>query len=139
MLDFLFGFNARLARLQFLMATIALTIVMLAAGVALASQGYIHAPRGSQVSLSALGWPALLAVLLFVFGTIALQSMRIRDIGWDPVCVIPAWITVLIVDAIVAAKMPSLALGPGHYGTVVSSIVHLVMTGILFLWPSSDA
>jgi hypothetical protein len=61
--------------------------------------------------------------------------MRVRDIGWDPVVVMAGWLAIEFVDAIVAEKM----LGPGHYGTMISSIVNLVMTGILLFWPSSDA
>ena len=55
-----------------------------------------------------------------------LQSMRIRDIGWDPVCVIPAWIAIPIVDKLMAAKFPGLggragrSTGPS-VGTLINS------------------
>jgi len=52
--------------------------------------------------------------------------------------VIGGWIAVMIIDLIVATKMPSLALGPSHHATIVSSIVNLVMTGVLLFWPGND-
>ena len=36
-------------------------------------------------------WAIIGAMVFFGAATFTLQSMRIRDIGWDPVCVIPAW------------------------------------------------
>ena len=43
-------------------------------------------------------------MVFFGWMTFTLQSMRIRDIGWDPVCVIPAWIAILIVERSSRAK-----------------------------------
>jgi uncharacterized membrane protein YhaH (DUF805 family) len=138
MLDHLFGLNARLGRLQYLLACFALGIAMVAICFAIAASGSIHVPRGSQLTRQMLGWPALGAVALFVLASITLQAMRVRDIGWDPVIVMAAWLSIVFVDAIIAAKMPALALSQGHYGTIVGSIVNLVMTGILLFWPGSD-
>ena len=67
-----------------------------------------------------------------------LQSMRIRDIGWDPVCVIPAWIAILIVDKVVAGKIPAWSLDHEHNGTVVGGLVNLGLVLALMFWPSGD-
>jgi hypothetical protein len=80
-----------------------------------------------------IGLAALFGVISFT-----LQSMRFRDIGWDPVCVIPTWIAILAVDFAVARKFPGLSLGPEHYGTVVGGLVNLVMSLALLFWPSGD-
>ncbi|MFX8320120.1 hypothetical protein ABTL33_18930, partial [Acinetobacter baumannii] len=64
-------------------------------------------------------WPVLAAAVLFGWLTFTLYAMRIRDIGWDPVCVIPGWIAVMIIDYLIATKFPAMSLGPGHHGTVV--------------------
>src|ERR1700722_17838081 len=138
MLDQLFGLNARLGRLQYFLACIALGVAMAGVGFALAASGSIHIPRGSHLTLQMLSWPAASAVALFVLVMMTLQAMRVRDIGWDPVIVMAAWLSIVFVDAIIAAKMPALALSQGHYGTIVGSIVNLVMTGILLFWPGSD-
>ncbi len=139
MLDFLFGFNARLKRLQYLLVCIALVVALFAISLALAASGSIHVPRGSHFTWQMSNWLVAAAVALFVLAVVSIQAMRVRDIGWDPVVVMAGWFTVGSVDAIVAAKMPDLALVQGQYGTMVGLIVDLAMTGILFFWPSSDA
>jgi uncharacterized membrane protein YhaH (DUF805 family) len=135
MLDLLFGLNARLGRLQYVLAGIALVVAMVGVSIALIAAGSIYIPPGSHLTWQMLSWPAASAVVFFVLATVILQAMRVRDIGWDPVVVMAGWLAIEFVDAIVAEKM----LGPGHYGTMISSIVNLVMTGILLFWPSSDA
>jgi uncharacterized membrane protein YhaH (DUF805 family) len=135
MLDLLFGLNARLGRLQYLLAGIALVVAMVGVSMALIAAGSIHIAPGSHLTWQMLSWPVASAVVFFVLATVILQAMRVRDIGWDPVVVMAGWLAIEFVDAIVAEKM----LGPGHYGTMISSIVNLVMTGILLFWPSSDA
>ena len=140
MLDYLFGFNARLGRLQFLLACIALAVVMTAICVAIAASGHFpRIVRGSQPSWEMLTWPIICATIFFVWATVNLYAMRLRDIGWDAVCVIVGWIAIVIVDGIIAMKVPSWSLGPGHHGTVLGSIVNLAVYGALLFWPSSDA
>ena len=141
MLDYVFGLNTRLSRLQFWLASIALAIVMTAICFVIAVNGLVHFPKGAQPQLSwaILSWPIIGAVAFFMVVTVTLQSMRIRDIGWDPVCVIGGWIAVIVIDVIIATKMPALASGPHHHGTIVSALVNLVMTGILLFWPSNNA
>jgi hypothetical protein len=63
--------------------------------------------------------------------------MRFRDIGWDPVCVIPGWFAVLIVDMVVAKKSPSLSLGPEHHGTAVGALVNVALLLALFFLQSA--
>jgi hypothetical protein len=82
-----------------------------------------------------LSWPIAGVVVLFTLATAMLQAMRVRDIGWDPVLVIAAWFGIVFIDAIIGVKL----LGPGHYGTILGSIVNLVMTGILLFWPGNDS
>ena len=135
MLDLFFGLNARLGRLQYLLACMGLGVAMVAIGFALVASGNIHVPKGSHLTWQMLSWPAAGTVALFVVATVMLQAMRVRDIGWDPVMVMAAWLATVFIDAIVAWKL----LGPGHYGTIVSSLVNLAMTGILLFWPSSDS
>jgi|SRR5579883_1311554 len=139
MLDLLFGLNARLGRLQYFAACIALGLAMTGVGFALVVSGSIHIPRGSHLTWQMLSWPAMAAVGLFVLATVSLQAMRLRDIGWDPVVVIATWFAIVFLDAIIAAKMPGLALGHEHYGTIAGSIINLVMTGILLFWPGNDS
>jgi hypothetical protein len=78
----------------------------------------------------------LIAVGFYVVATLTLQSMRFRDIGWDPVCVIPAWIALLAVDKLVAAKIPAWSLGEGHHATIVGALVNFGLLLALTFWPS---
>src|SRR5579871_263290 len=135
MLDHLFGFNARLGRLQYFLACMGLGVVMVAICFAIVASGSIHIPRGQHLTWQMLSWPATAAVALFFLATMMLQAMRVRDIGWDPVLVIAGWLAITFIDAIIGVNL----LGPGHYGTIIGAIVNLVMTGILLFWPGSDA
>jgi uncharacterized membrane protein YhaH (DUF805 family) len=139
MLGFLFGFNARLGRLHYFLATIGLAIVMAAICFVIAGS-YIQSTPGVKISSAALmnAWSVWLAGWFFIWMTFMLQSMRIRDIGWDPVCVIPAWIAILIVDRLVAAKIPAWTLGPDYHATVVGGLTSLGLILALMFWPSGD-
>jgi uncharacterized membrane protein YhaH (DUF805 family) len=138
MLGFLFGFNARLRRLQFFLATIALAILMTAICFAIFSYAFQHWPRGTvpNLALAMTLWPVIAAAVLFGWLTFTLYAMRIRDIGWDPVCVIPGWIAVMIIDYLIATKFPAMSLGPEHHGTAVGGLVNLALTLALLFWPS---
>ena len=83
--------------------------------------------------------PALIVGIVFLLVTLILQAMRFRDIGWDPVCVIPGWFVVLLIDMVVAKKFPSLSLGPEHHGTAVGALVNLALFLALLFWPSAHA
>jgi uncharacterized membrane protein YhaH (DUF805 family) len=136
MLGFLFGFNARLGRLNFFLATIALAVVMTAICYAFASALIQSNPKAALASARLITWPVIAAAGFFGWVTFTLQSMRIRDIGWDPVCVIPAWIVVLIVDHVVAGRIPSWSLGRDHDGTIVGALTNLALYLALTFWPS---
>jgi uncharacterized membrane protein YhaH (DUF805 family) len=138
MLGFVFGLNARLGRLHYFLATIAVAVAMTAIAFAIGLSAYHTTPRGMPLSLDTVKWPVIAAGLLFFLITFTLQSMRVRDIGWDPVCVIPGWIAILIIDMLVANKFPALALGREHQGTAVGALVNLALFLALLFWPSGD-
>ena len=104
-------------------ARLPLAVVMTAVCFAIASYAIQNTPRGTDPSVGLIAWPVIVSILVFLWITFTLQSMRIRDIGWDPVCVIPAWIALLIVDKLVAGKIPAWSLGPEHQGTIVGALI----------------
>jgi uncharacterized membrane protein YhaH (DUF805 family) len=137
MLGFLFGFNARLGRLSYFLATIALAVVMTGISFAIASTLYHLDPRVVASSDELVKtWPVIAAMIGFGWATFSLQAMRIRDIGWDPVCVIPAWIAIVIVDAVVAGKFSAWSLGAEHEGTPVGALINFGLFVALTFWPS---
>jgi uncharacterized membrane protein YhaH (DUF805 family) len=137
-LGFLFGFNARLGRMHYFLATIALAIVMTAICFVIAGSIFHGTPRGMLNPASLMTWPVIWAGVFFAWMTFTLQSMRVRDIGWDPVCVIPAWIAILIVDHVVAGKIPAWSLGQERGGTIVGALTNLGLLLALMFWPSGD-
>ena len=139
MLGFLFGFNARLGRLHYFLASIGLAVLMTAICFAVATY-LIHSTPREMLSPESLirSWPAIAAIVFFIWTSLTLQSMRIRDIGWDPVCVIPAWIAIVIVDKLIAGKIPAWSLGQDHNGTAVGALVNLALVLALTFWPSGD-
>jgi hypothetical protein len=70
--------------------------------------------------------------------TFTLQGMRVRDIGWDPVCVIPGWFALLIIDKLVASKIPAWSFDHDHNGTMVGALVNFGLILALTFWPSGD-
>jgi uncharacterized membrane protein YhaH (DUF805 family) len=131
----LFGFNARLGRLHYFLGTIALAIATTAVLIAVLIYASPPIPRGAEPTLT---WPIIIVIAVFAWLTFTLQCMRVRDIGWDPVCVIPAWIAILIVDQLVASKIPAWSLDQEHHGTIVGSLVNLALILALTFWPSGD-
>jgi uncharacterized membrane protein YhaH (DUF805 family) len=135
MLGLLFGFNARLGRLHYFLSSVALAIAMTLIAFAIASFAYQHTAKGAE-PVNLLTWPVLCAGALFFWVTFTLQSMRIRDIGWDPVCVIPVWAMIMLVDKLVAVKMPVWSVGKGHHETVVGLLIFFALACCLAFWPS---
>jgi uncharacterized membrane protein YhaH (DUF805 family) len=140
MLGFVFGLNARLGRLHFLLASVVLAIVMTAICFAIAMAA-LRTTSPSVIRPEDLmsNWAIIAAIVFFGLATFTLQSMRIRDIGWDPVCVIPAWFALMIVDHVVAGRYPAWAIGQEHQGTIVGGLVNLALMLALTFWPSADS
>jgi uncharacterized membrane protein YhaH (DUF805 family) len=138
MLGFLFGFNARLGRMHYFLGTLALAAVTTAIFFVIARDVFQHTPRGMHPSIDLLTWPTIGVIAVFSWVTFTLQCMRIRDIGWDPVCVIPVWIALLIVDKLVAGTIPAWSLGHQHHGTIVGSLMNFALFLALLFWPSGE-
>jgi uncharacterized membrane protein YhaH (DUF805 family) len=137
MLGFIFGLNARLGRMQYFLSTIGLAVVMTGICYVLARDSFDATANGVPPSIDMIKGPAIIVGIVFLLVTLTLQAMRFRDIGWDPVCVIPGWFVVLLVDMVVAKKFPSLSLGAEHHGTAVGALANLALFLALLFWPSA--
>ena len=137
MLGFLFGFNARIGRLHYFLALFGLGFVIavmfyVVAGVALSNT------NGYAQLLSFSGSRGVIALgVVFTAVSFMLQSMRFRDMGWDPVCVIPGWIAAMMVDRLIAIKLPAVSLGPNTNQTAVGALIHFGLVLVLLFWPSA--
>lgn len=136
MLGYLFGFNARIGRLHYFLSSVLLAIVITIMIFGVVSASYHDIARG--MPLSQMKWPLIAVAVIFGAASFMLQSMRFRDIGWDPVCVIPLWIAVIVVDKVIAAKFPAVALGHNHHGTIVGALTNLALVLALCFWPGGS-
>lgn len=139
MLNYLFGFNARIGRLAFVFCSfvIGCGYVMLVYGItgnALASgrMDVLLAQASSNGPL-VIGFYVMLAI------SFMLQSMRIRDIGWDPVCVMIGWVALVMLDRVVAGRFPEYALTYQHTNTVIGAFANGALMLMLFFWPGARA
>jgi uncharacterized membrane protein YhaH (DUF805 family) len=136
MLGFLFGFNARLGRLHFFLSIIALAGVSVAIDIALSPYSIHQLANGAKSPANPFAWPLIVPTVGFLLIKYTLKSMRIRDMGWDPVCVVPAWIALGIVDGVVASKFPAWSFGHGDHGTIVGATIQFALLLALTCWPS---
>ncbi|MHC2255856.1 uncharacterized membrane protein YhaH (DUF805 family) [Bradyrhizobium embrapense] len=136
MLNYIFGFNARMGRLAFFFCTlvVGLGFVMLVYGIT------GNVPRGRTDVLLAQASNSPTLIIAF-YGLLVvcfmLQSMRVRDIGWDPVCVMAAWIALMVLDRAIAGRFPEYALTYQHTGTVVGALANAAMNLVLMFWPGN--
>jgi|GEM_PF-982611 len=141
MLGYLFGFNARINRVPFV-----LCIFTLVAGLVLLAYGVTGTMPGSgrtDVLLvqAASSGPMQIAFFAALAVSFMLQSMRVRDIGWDPVCVMVGWVVLIVIDRLVASRHPEWAINPQVSGTLIGGLINAALMLALFIWPRghSDA
>lgn len=132
MLGYLFGFNARLGRLHYFLATLGLYGTSFLAFFALA---FVIAMTHSDDLRPALYWPVIGLTGLIIWGSVMLQAMRLRDIGWDPVCVLPLWFAAMALDHVVAMKLPVWSLSMEHPTTIAGLVVNAGLGLALLFWP----
>jgi uncharacterized membrane protein YhaH (DUF805 family) len=131
MLEMIFGFNARLGRLNYFLFSLAFGVVNVALAIPLVFYLRDHGIRPTTVAqLWAAGWPAYAFVGFYMFGSFTLAAMRVRDIGWDPVIVIAGWIALDVMNHFLAERVAGL--------TILAGLVNLGLTLILLFWPSGD-
>jgi len=75
-------------------------------------------------------------LLLLFICAVSLQARRFRDMGWDPLYVIPGWIAINALDRLVALQHPNLAMSGAFHQTLLGLIANGLMWGALLLWPS---
>ena len=136
MLGYLFGFNARIGRLKYFLSSILLATVITVMIFAMVTSSIHGLAQGA--SLSQMKGPLIGIVVIFALASFMLNSMRLRDIGWDPVCVIPLWIALAVLDRAIAAKIPAVSLGHDHPGTIVGALVNLGLVLALMFWPGGS-
>jgi len=134
MLEALFSFHGRINRLRYFLSCLGL-------GVAIAAPFVLifglmgHGGGGALIVMGLLALPALVA---FLWSSLSLQARRIRDIGWEPLYVIPGLFSVGIFDFLLAHVVPALSIGPAHHQTFIGLFVNICMGGVLLFWPGKS-
>ena len=78
MLGFLFGFNARLGRLHFVLGIIAVAVAGVATDLALSPYTIQQLASGAKPPANPFAWPLIFPTLGFLWIKLTLESMRIR-------------------------------------------------------------
>ena len=135
MLGAVFGFGGRLNRLQFFFASLGLGLAVIVLLVPMVFVLVLHRAGGFSPGVGVALLLGVLAILVALWTSLSLQARRIRDIGWNPLLVIPGDIALQVADQLVARAMPHLALGPHRTETLVGALVNLGLALCLLFWP----
>ena len=138
MLETVFSFSGRINRLQYFASIVALTaalfVPVLVIGLGLLAHGGVGA-RPPLATLALMGLFFLIAIPPFLWVSFSLQARRFRDIGWNPLYVIPGWLVFQVLDRVIAQFVPALSVGPLHAQTWIGLLVSLGLAGALLFWP----
>jgi len=142
MIGALFSFRGRIGRLQYFLTALGVGFVaLLVIGAFFLNLMSAYFGRGAVHggSLVGLGLAMLLLAPLILWIGLAVQAKRVRDIGWDPILVIPALWAFSFVDSLVAQAVPALRVLPAGHQTIVGMAVSLAYTGCLLFWPGEGS
>ena len=135
MLEAVFSFRGRLGRLQYFVGGLALGMAIIVPLVMIGVSMFAHGGVGAKPPLGLLALFALVAVPLFLWISLSLQARRLRDIGWNPLYVIPAVFAVDLIDQTIARLAPALAVSKISHQTVVGLLINLAFGCALLFWP----
>jgi uncharacterized membrane protein YhaH (DUF805 family) len=138
MLETVFSFSGRINRLQYFASIVALTaalfVPVLMIGIGLLAHGGVGA-KPPLATLALLGLFFLLAIPPFLWVSFSLQARRFRDIGWNPLYVIPGWMVFNVFDRVIAQFVPALTMGRLYHQTWLGLAVGLGLGCALLFWP----
>ena len=138
MLETVFSFSGRINRLQYFASIVALTaalfVPVLVIGFGLIAHGGVGA-KPPLATLALMGLFFLLAIPPFLWVSFSLQARRFRDIGWNPLYVIPGWIVFDVFDRAIAQAVPALSMGRLYHQTWIGLAIGLALGCALLFWP----
>ncbi|MDB5431138.1 MAG: hypothetical protein JWP35_2254 [Caulobacter sp.] len=134
MLAAIFSFRGRVNRLQYLFGGTGLGVFVVILFVALLI-------GKSPKEMAAVVPLMLLLVIPVGIGatwiSLSLQARRIRDIGWNPVLVLPLWFVAVIVDKAFLPGFPHLSALQWSQQSLFGSLLNLALGGALMFWPGN--
>lgn len=139
MFEALFSFRGRINRLRYFLSVLGLGmaagLLAVVGVIMIAGHGDLRDNLGALATLGPLLLLALLILPVFLWISLSLQARRFRDIGWNPLYVIPAWIMADVIDFMLAKAVPALAIGKLHNQTLIGGLIGLVLSSALLFWP----
>jgi uncharacterized membrane protein YhaH (DUF805 family) len=140
MLTGIFSFRGRINRLQYWLGSMGMgffVALVLLTPLVMAGASASHG-GGAAGALAGLGLMALLAVPTLVIACwvgLSLQARRIRDIGLDPVIVMPLWILIGVADKLLTPGFPHLTAVQLATPSVAAIVINLIGGAALCFWP----
>ena len=129
MLASVFSFRGRINRLQYFLGNFAVGgALALLAGMLIT---FIELAPTSRPSL-VMVWDAVFLVFagpLALWSGVSLQARRLRDIGWEPLIVMPIWVGALVLAGFAAQA------GFAMSQAALASMISLAMLACLYGWP----
>jgi uncharacterized membrane protein YhaH (DUF805 family) len=137
MIDFMFSFRGRIGRLRYFLSCLALTALLVVAAIVVGGMAATGVAKANLGLLLPAGLLAIVVLPAFCYSSFSMQARRIRDIGWNPLYVIPAWIGVDVIDRLVAQAVPALSMGPKIHETLAGLLLNVAFGLVLLFWPGS--
>jgi uncharacterized membrane protein YhaH (DUF805 family) len=137
MLGSAFSFRGRIGRLQYFLGGLGVFAAFVLPMIAIMAATGVRDPASAGPALIFIALFALVGLPLFFWASLALQARRIRDIGLEPLYVMPAMFMFTLVDFAVAVSAPGLAI-PGQHQTFVGVTVSGLMGLALLFWPGKS-
>lgn len=138
MINYVFGFNQRVGRLRYLLLLIAMFFATVILAFPVVAAVYRDSLPNMPSEKALWSSPGMIGIsVLFLLAHFTVCSMRFRDMGWDPVCLLPAWLAVGAVDHLVALHVPAWAIGHEYKVTIVGGLLNFVVYLALQFWPGT--
>jgi uncharacterized membrane protein YhaH (DUF805 family) len=132
MLHNILGFGGRLGRLEFFLSCVGLGFLVMLLILALLAGFAPHFGRGATSLPPGLMVARYVLVMpIYLWFGLALQAKRLRDMGWNPLYVIPGSIAGSVILSLLSPFVPGLA--------VLNAVLSILMTLCLLFWPSQPA
>ena len=139
MLPEVLSFRGRLARWPFFLSSLALVAACFVP-VFLVLGALTPIREGSKSALVILIGMCVVFAAGMAWISLAIQARRLRDIGLNPLYVMPAWFLLRALDPVFATLVPKLAFGDRHQShTMVGALIDVGLLLALLFWPSADA
>lgn len=124
------GFGGRMGRLEYFLACMGLGLLVCLLTLALIFGFMPHLGHGERGPVP-IGLPVMLVGVIlpiYLWFSLAFQAKRLRDMGWNPLYVMPACFGVNMISGLLFPFLPPLL--------VVSGLLNLFMGICMLFWPS---